>query len=186
MAQTEIAGHPWPAEVEIPVRHSQIFVVRLGIDREGEIVCAIQNVQGAWNDFDVPGLKLWILRAGHTRRDPATDLNHIFATQCMRLLRKVGVFFRAKDNLRQPFAIAQIDENDAAVIARNIYPAGERDLPADIAFAKRITIVCAIHVQAELETLKNFATLSSKASCAISDSSRVAIFFTFTSGHSSP
>jgi hypothetical protein len=66
--------------------------------------------------------------------------------------------------LCQTFAIAQIDENDAAMIAHNIYPTGKRDLPADIAFAKRIAIVRAIHFQAELETLKNFATLSSNAS----------------------
>src|SRR4030095_1669699 len=99
-AQTKIAGHSWPAEVEIPVGHSQIFVVRLGIDREGEIIRAMQNAQVAWNDFDVTRRKLWIFRAWHTRRDPATDLDHIFATQCMRLLCKLGVFFRAKDNLR--------------------------------------------------------------------------------------
>ncbi len=77
--------------------------------------------------FSVPGTR------GATR--PA-DLNHIFATQCVRLLRKLGVFFRAKNDLRQPFAIAQIDENDAAMIARDIYPAGKRDLLADVAFAK--------------------------------------------------
>jgi hypothetical protein len=42
----------------------------------------------------------------------------------MRLFRELRVFFRPKDNLRQTFAITQIDENDAAMIARNIYPAG--------------------------------------------------------------
>jgi hypothetical protein len=82
----------------------------------------------------------------------------------MRLLCKLGVFFRAKDNLRQTSAISQIDENDSAMIARDMHPAGQRDLPADIGFAKRVAIVRAIHFQAELETLKNFATLSSNAS----------------------
>src|SRR5438034_10623928 len=134
MAQTKIAGPPWPAEVEIPVRHSQIFVMRLGINREGEIICAIQNVQGAWNDFDVSRHKLWIFGAWHARRDLATDLDHVFATQCMRLLRKLGVFFRAKDNLRQTLAVAQINENDAAVITRNMHPTGKRHLFVDIAF----------------------------------------------------
>jgi hypothetical protein len=119
--------------------------MRLGIDREGEIICAIQNVQVAWNDFYVSGRKLWIFGAWHARRDSTTDLNHIFATQCMRLLCKLGVFFRAKDNLRQTFAIAQIDENDAAVIARDVHPTGKRDLPADVGFAKRTAIVRAVH-----------------------------------------
>ena len=59
-------------------------------------------------------------------------------------LREFRVFLRAKDNLGQPFAISQIDENDAAMVARN-YPAGERDVPADIGLAKRIAMVSAIH-----------------------------------------
>ena len=64
----------------------------------------------------------------------------------MRLLRELRVFFGAKDNLRQTFAISQIDENDAAMIPRDVYPPSERDLPVDIAFAKRIAIVRAKHV----------------------------------------
>src|SRR5436189_2774584 len=63
----------------------------------------------------------------------------------MRLLRKLGVFLRSKHNLRQAFAIAEINENYAAMIARDIYPAGQCDLSADIALAKRIAVVCAIH-----------------------------------------
>jgi hypothetical protein len=145
MAQTEIAGHPWPAEVEIPIGHPRIFIVRIGINREGQIICAIQNVQVTWNDFDVSRRKLWIFRARHTRRDAATDFDHIFAPQCMRLLRKVGIFFRAKDYLCQTFAVAQIDEDDPAMVTRDMHPTGERDLLADLALAKRIAIVRAIH-----------------------------------------
>ena len=63
-------------------------------------------MQVAWNDFDVSRRKLWIFRAWDTRRDAATDLDHIFAPQCMRLLRELRVFLRAKDNLGQPFAIS--------------------------------------------------------------------------------
>jgi hypothetical protein len=53
----------------------------------------------------------------------------------MRLLRKLGVFFRAKDNLRQPLAIPQIDEDDSTMIARDMYPAGKRHLLADVDLA---------------------------------------------------
>src|SRR6266480_4415452 len=104
----------------------------------------------------------------------------------MRLLRKLGVLLRTKDNLRQPFAIAQIDEDDAAMIARDMHPAGERDFAADVSLAQGIAIVRAIHAQAESGTLKNFATLSSNAVLGMSDSSRVVRFFTLTCGHSSP
>ena len=36
-----------------------------------------------------------------------------------------GIFFRAKDHLSDALAIAQIDENHAAVIAAHLHPAGQ-------------------------------------------------------------
>jgi hypothetical protein len=54
----------------------------------------------------------------------------------MRLLRKLRIFLRPKHDLRQAFAIAEINENYSAVIACDINPPGQRDLPADVALAK--------------------------------------------------
>src|SRR5947207_11906669 len=137
-------------------------------------------------DFDVAGREIWIFRAWHTRSHSTRNLDHIFTPQAVRLFCKFRVFLRTKNNLGQTFAITQIDENDAAMIARDMHPAGERNLPADVTFPKRIAIVRAIHAQAESGTLKNFATLSSNALLGMSDSSRVVRFFTLTCGHSSP
>jgi hypothetical protein len=61
------------------------------------------------------------------------------------LPRKFGIFLRSKHDLRQAFAIAEINKDYPAVIARDIYPPGQCDLPANIALAKRIAVVCAIH-----------------------------------------
>ena len=60
-------------------------------------------------------------------------------------LRQLRVFLRPKNNLGQPFAIAQINENYPAMVARDIHPACKRDLLARVTFAKRIAIVCAKH-----------------------------------------
>src|SRR5438067_4850080 len=73
------------------------------------------------------------------------NLNHVFTAQCMRLPCQLGVFLRPKHDLCQAFAIAEINENDSAMIAGDIYPTGQRDLPANVALAKRIAIVRAIH-----------------------------------------
>ena len=35
MAHSQIARETWPPEIEIPVPHPQIFILRLGVDREG-------------------------------------------------------------------------------------------------------------------------------------------------------
>jgi hypothetical protein len=63
-------------------------------------------------------------------------LNDVFAAQRVRLLCELGIFLRAKHDLGQPFAVAQINKNHATVVAGDIYPSGKRDLPANIAFAK--------------------------------------------------
>jgi hypothetical protein len=54
----------------------------------------------------------------------------------MRLFRKSRVFLRTENDLSQTFAIAQIDKDNATMIAQNIYPTGESDLAADVALPK--------------------------------------------------
>ena len=146
VSHPEITREPRAAQIEIAIRQPQIFVVNLGVDRERQIVRAIQDMQFVWDDLDIAGRQFRIFRARHSRRNRTGDLNHVFAAQTVRLFRHRSVLLRAKDNLGQTFAIAQIDEDDAAMIARDVHPAGERDLLADVDLAKRIAIVRAIHV----------------------------------------
>ena len=118
------------------MRHSQIFILRLGIDRERQCVGPIENAQLAGNEFDVASRKVWIFRSRQTRGDSARYLDHVLTAQSMRFPGEFGVFLWTKNNLSQPFAIAQINEDHPAMIARDIYPAGKRDLPTDVAFTK--------------------------------------------------
>ena len=41
MANPQIAREPWPTQIQITVRHPQIFILRLGIDWEWQRVGAI-------------------------------------------------------------------------------------------------------------------------------------------------
>jgi poly-gamma-glutamate capsule biosynthesis protein CapA/YwtB (metallophosphatase superfamily) len=50
-----------------------------------------------------------------------------------------------EDDLGEAFAVAKIDEDDAAVVTAGIDPAGEGDGLADVAFAKLIAEVRAVH-----------------------------------------
>jgi len=135
MTHSQIAREARPPEIEIPVRHSQIFILRLSINREGQCVGPIQNPQLIWDDFDITSGEIWIFRPRQTRSDSTRNFSYIFAPQGVRLPRKLRIFLRPKNHLRQPFAIAQVNENNAAVIARDIYPAGKRDLLADVGLA---------------------------------------------------
>ena len=56
---------------------------------------------------------------------------------------KCGIVLGIEDDLRDPFAVAKVDEDHAAVIAAAVHPAGEKDLPADIVFPQLAAIVSA-------------------------------------------
>jgi hypothetical protein len=126
------------------VRHAQIFILRLGIEWKRQRVSAVQNAQRVWNNLNVARGKIWIFGAGQARRDTARNLNDVFSVQRVRLRSKLGVFFRAKNNLRQPFAIAPINEHDSAMIAAHRNPAGKFDLAANIGFAEFVAVVSAV------------------------------------------
>ena len=63
----------------------------------------------------------------------------------MRFLRDFCVFLGTKNYLGQAFAVAQINENNAAVIAQNVHPPSERDCFANVVFAKLITVMRSRH-----------------------------------------
>ncbi len=69
MANPQVAREPRPSQIQIAVRHPQIFILRLDIDREGQCVGPIQNAQLARNDFNVAGGEVWIFGAGQACRD---------------------------------------------------------------------------------------------------------------------
>ena len=45
--------------------------------------------------------------------------------QMMRFGCELGIFLRPENNLGEPFPVAQINEDDAAVIPANMHPADE-------------------------------------------------------------
>ena len=149
VTQAQITRETRPPEIEIPLGHSQIFILRLSINREGQIICAVKDRQLARNDFDFACGKVGVFRTRRPCSDSTRNLHYIFTAQRMRLLCQSRIFLRPKNNLGQPFAIAQVNENDAAVVARDIHPAGKHDLLADVPFAKRIAVVRAIHAMPE-------------------------------------
>ena len=136
MTNAQIARELRPAQIVIPISQAQIFVVNLGVHRKRQIVRPIQNLQLCGNQFDVASCEFRIFSSWNARRDFAGNLNHIFAPQSVSFLGQRGIFLGTKNNLGETFAIAQIDKNDAAVIARDVDPTGKRCVLADVDLAK--------------------------------------------------
>ncbi len=132
MALAQVARDARAAQIEITIAEPEILVARIGVERERENVGAIQNAQMLRQQFDVTGGQLWILCAGNSRRHFAFHFDHIFVTESMGNGRQFRIFFRTKNDLGQSLAIAQIDENDATMIAPDMHPAGEFRDTADV------------------------------------------------------
>ena len=66
------------------------------------------------------------------RAHDALDGEHVLRAQPLGLGEHLGLI-RIEHDLQQALAIAQVDENHAAVIAAPVHPAGHRDRPADLA-----------------------------------------------------
>ena len=62
----------------------------------------------------------------------------------MRLLCHLCIFFRSKDDLRETFAIAQINKHDAAMIPSHRDPAGQFDLTANVGFTQFVAMMSAV------------------------------------------
>ena len=77
--------------------------------------------------------------------DLAFNLNHIFVPQMVGLGGQLGIFLRSENNLRQPFPISQVDEDNAAMITPDMHPAGEHRRAADVAFAEFVAMMGPVH-----------------------------------------
>ena len=97
-------------------------------------------------DLNCAGRHLGILGAAGTAAHLAVDLHHPFGAQLFHLLERRAV--RIGDHLGEPVMVAQVDEEDAAVIAHPVHPAGEPHLFADVGLAERAAGVGAITVHA--------------------------------------
>jgi hypothetical protein len=62
----------------------------------------------------------------------------------LQLFAQLGVFVRLQFDLRNAFAIAQIDENDPALVANRIDPTDERNGRAEVGFGELGTVVSAL------------------------------------------
>ena len=63
-------------------------------------------------------------------RSAAFDREHVLAAQALGLGEHLGAV-RIEHDLQQPLAVAQVDEDHAAVVTATVHPTGDADLAAD-------------------------------------------------------
>lgn len=84
----------------------------------------IENRQPRRVDLDGPGGQIGILIAFGANLDDTGDRHAELGPQTVRLLQDSGV---AEHHLRHPGGVAQVDEDDTAVVTSTRHPTGKRD-----------------------------------------------------------
>jgi len=118
----EVACHFRPAQIQVAIFQSQFLIHFAGdlgiIDGEWQNICNVQHLQRSNSNFDLTRRDFGIIRAGGTRADFARDADDTLAAERGRLIEKVFRQIRRIENgLRAPFAVADINKNEAAQIA---------------------------------------------------------------------
>ena len=95
-------------------------------------------------DLDLAGNEPGVRGARGTRADEAVDANAELVAQALGD-REGGRAIRIADDLHEALAVAQVDEDDAAMVAAAVDPAGERDGLGEMAAVDATAVVGAFH-----------------------------------------
>ena len=153
--QAEVALHLGAAQVEPAVAQAQVLVDVLLVELERERRRAVQDLERRDLELDLAGRQVRVDRVGGARRDLALGAQHELVADLVGDRCRLGRVLRVDDELADPGVVAQVDEDEPAVVAARVRPAGERRRacrPNRIA-ARRSSghAICSISLQSRLD-----------------------------------
>ncbi len=125
MTQQQPLAHLLATQVEVAVAQPHLFV-HLLVELKRQRLAAVQDLELLAQHFDLTRLEAGVGGAGRPRPHQARDLEHELIAHAFGH-REHRRLVRIEDDLQQALAIAQIDENHAAVVAAALRPAGHGD-----------------------------------------------------------
>ena len=126
-AEHQPALHRLAPDVEVAVLEAQALVdrrVRL-VDVERRRLRLGQDLDVGRLELDRAGRQLRVLRAGQAQRDGALDHHDELGADAAGLRVGVGRIGLVDDDLGDPVAVAQVEEDQLAVVAPAVDPAGQ-------------------------------------------------------------
>ena len=145
-AQFDIVLHGLAAQVHVAVTQADIVMHVLIVQLERGGPGLVQQFQRVAQHFHLAGGQVGVDRTLRAPAHPAGNAHHVFIPQGLshgKGFGPVGVI----DHLRQPFPVAQVDKDHAAVVAAPVHPAAQGDF-------------CAEHVGAQLSAIMAAHTLN--------------------------
>jgi len=131
-AQGDVLLQVVAAQIEPAVAQAQRLVHVLLVELEGQRRAARDDLERIDLDLDLAGRKPGVDRLGRARHDLALGAQHELVANLMRGGEGFGRPLRVDHELADAGAVAQVDEDEPAVIAARICPAREDQLLADL------------------------------------------------------
>ena len=132
-AQYEIVGRGLAAQIQKTVLQAQILGhVHPVLDGKGRRFGRVQQFVFRDIDLDGPCRQLGVDHVGGPGADLALDGQDEFRAQHMGAFVRVGRHLRRENHLGQPETVAQVDENEPAVITAVLRPAHETDFLSEL------------------------------------------------------
>ncbi len=129
-AQPQVVLHGRAAQIDVAVAQARLVLHVFLVELERRRERSVEDLHRPGQDLDLAGGEIPVYRALRPVPDPAGDAQHVFVAH-----RACGVegrrVIRIAHDLHQALAVAQIDEDHAAVIAPPVHPAAERHVPVD-------------------------------------------------------
>ena len=125
MPQQQALAHLFAAQVEVAIAQPHLFADVL-IELKRQRLGAVEDFELLAQHLDLARLQVGVRRARRPHPHHPGDLEHELVAHALGHREHRGLV-GIEDDLQQPLAIAQIDENDAAMVAAAMRPAGHRD-----------------------------------------------------------
>ncbi len=131
--------HRGTAEVHIAIVHPELFGGQFAeiIRKEWRIVGLVQDLQPRHDDLDLAGRQFGVLTAD-TDSHAAFDGDHVLVAEFTRRLHGRGIdpVFGIEDELGDAETIAEIDEDQSAMVAIGVHPPIQADGQTNICLAE--------------------------------------------------
>ena len=128
VAQPEVALHLDAAEIDVAIFEADLFVLDGFFGgREGGETGVVEHAELGSFDLDFAGGHFGIDGVGRAQADFADGSDDIFGAHLLSLGVAVGDKLLIEDNLGDAAAVAEVEEDEVAVVAAAVDPAHEDD-----------------------------------------------------------
>ena len=147
VTQTQIGLHARAPQIQIAPSQAQVLArVATVFNGERRRPGRVQQLPLVGHHFNFAGDHGAVDHAHGPGAHLALDGQHVLGTQDMRVLMSRGRDIRAEDHLGQTVAVAQVYENQAAVVAPVLHPAHQADLGLIVGQGQLPAVVTALPV----------------------------------------